>query len=323
MRLKFDLTHNNHFRWGYDGTNEFQLRTSDDQKWTASYSRCSRIPETFDKECIRAAKLIAQKTKDDIWLFYSGGIDSEFMLYCFLKAGVKFKIAILEFKGDLNIYDVSRAKDFCDSNGLKYYLFTLDVVKWWEENLLKYAIPHQCISPQIPVMWWLMEQIDGHPVLGVGNQTYRKDLNDGIFYLWEGEKVQSHSRYLIANNRPGVHGFFRYTPEQMLSFLLFKTNMMLFSYSEQMDLISNLQLCIKAPVYTHYFPMKYREKCNGFEKIQELNDYWSDMLHTLMPASYGWFLTSPQKIMSYLIPEEMTRVHMNKRAFDPDFLKGF
>ena len=175
MEPNFELTYHNHFRYGYDGNNNFQLRKTGVERWTCSYGRCSRSVKSFGEESIIAAEIIHRKANDDVWLFFSGGIDSEFMIRSFLSANVPFKIAILVFKDRINEPDVSFATDFCEKNGLKYYKFELDLIKWWEDNLLDYAIPNQCVSPQYPLLWWLTEQVDGYPVYSLGDQVWRRE----------------------------------------------------------------------------------------------------------------------------------------------------
>ena len=280
-----------------------------------SYGKCSRTVKPFAEESIIAAKLIHQKTSDDIWLFFSGGIDSEFMVQSFLHAKIPFKIAILEFKDNFNSDDVMFAKDFCDKHGLKYYIFKLDVVKWWQESLLDYALPNQCVSPQYPVMWWLVEQVDGYPVLSLGDQVWRREVEKDNFFLHEKELVQSHYRYLINNNRPGTPGFLHYTPEQTLSYILSKSHMTMLLYGKYMEVISNQQHCVKVPIYTAHYPMKYREKNNGFENLEDLDTYWRNILHKKLPYSDSVFLSSPQDMARSLWPDEMKQIDLNARAW--------
>jgi hypothetical protein len=306
-------THNCYFKFGYDGTNNYQFRTSPEQKWTVEYGRCSRPPKSFGEECIEAARLISQKTNQDIWICYSGGVDSEFTIWSFLKANVKFKIAIMEFEDEINIYDVSRAKAFCDNLGLKYYIFKLDIIKWWNESLLDYAIPNQCASAAYPVTWWLMEQIDGYPICGLGNQLWEWDDIDKTYYLYEGETLQGTSRYLISNKREATSQFFRYTPEQVLSYLLTPSHMMMFLYGGLLGIKGNrIQRSVKIPAYTDFFPMEPRDKKTGYEKINDLNLYLKNMLREMMPASHSYVKITPVELFDKLRPHEMTAEYLEK-----------
>jgi Mn-containing catalase len=126
--------------------------------------------------------------------------------------------------------------------------------------------------------------------------------------------VQSHYRYLINNNRPGTPGFLHYTPEQMLSFLLTKTQMMMFLYGKSIKIRSNQHNCIKDPVYNEEYSLEYRKKNNGFEKIVELDTYWRKILHEKMPHSDSVYLSSTQDMAKALWPKEMIKEYLNERS---------
>ena len=76
------------------------------------YHPCTQRPSSPLKEAQRAAKIISDY--GDTVLCLSGGVDSEMMARVFLSCGIKFKVAILRFKNDLNLYDIRYAVSFCD-----------------------------------------------------------------------------------------------------------------------------------------------------------------------------------------------------------------
>ena len=151
-----ELTYKNFFKFGY-GNDFFNLKQSDQSIWNVSYRRCTQIPLKWNYECLRAAKLIRASTDRPIYICYSGGIDSEVCLLSFLNAGIPVVAAIMVFDNDLNSHDVSKALSFCEKRGVKYHIFKLDIINFWNFEIYKYSDPLSCISPQFPVLMKLMD----------------------------------------------------------------------------------------------------------------------------------------------------------------------
>jgi len=77
-------THNNHYKIGYDGVNNFQLRETQDQKHTVEFGRATRIG-TFKEEAIKTARKIYEDADGQtIYISLSGGVDSEFIVHAFM-----------------------------------------------------------------------------------------------------------------------------------------------------------------------------------------------------------------------------------------------
>jgi len=69
----------------------------------------------FDKDSLQKYRLEAahscvQGLGNDIALCFSGGIDSQAMLQCFVEADIPFKLYTLKFDEDLNMQDVGFAR---------------------------------------------------------------------------------------------------------------------------------------------------------------------------------------------------------------------
>ncbi|MBK7845070.1 MAG: hypothetical protein IPJ71_15540 [Bdellovibrionales bacterium] len=274
------LTLNSHFRFGYDNKSE-AFRTNPEQAWWVKYGRCRRQPHPFRDECVATARAIRAKASGDIWILFSGGVDSETVLRSFLEAGISVRIAVARFKDQINLHDISWAVLTCNELGVPFHFFDLDLLKFWRNEALSYAEISQCFSPQLLVTMWLSDQVSGYPVLGSGECLFRKeptapddsagksqdqDRNENRWFLIEKERIASWYRFFIARNREACPGFFQYTPEIMLSYLRDPLVHRLVN-----DHLGDIQSSeeVKLSIYQQHFDLKTRPKYTGFEKVQE------------------------------------------------------
>ncbi len=277
-------------RFGYNGA-AFNFRQTPQDEWGVSYGPCSRPTLRFNEECFKTAQLIRDKNPGEIVLLLSGGVDSEVMLRSFVEQRIQFKVAIMEFKDGLNAHDVGYARKICETHGLRPHIFSLDLLRFWENDLFAYADPVYCCSPQLLPHMWLIDQIDGYPVMGSGECLLVKrrpaDYIPGKSpYTWdewdlfEKEKIASWYRHLMIRNRPGCMGFYQYNPEIILSYLLdpFVKKLTNCELSGKLTTESS-----KFKIYSQYFNLKERLKYHGFENVPE----WDRKYRSLLLAKYG------------------------------------
>jgi len=236
--------------------------------YTVRMGRCSRTPLSFKKEAIKTARLIREHAGDrDIWLSYSGGIDSEFMVRTFIEAGVDFKIATAVLSNDKNSYDLSHSRQFCQKLNLNLHEVKIDLADFFETELEGYAVNTQCVSPQFPVHMKLWDQLDGFVVAGHGDPIFKRI--DNVWYLQIQEKEDSVFRYAHWRNRDMAPGFFAYTPELLLSFILEKeiSNMLITGNAAKLNDV----IQVKHSVYSKCYAMEERNKQTGFEQVADLD----------------------------------------------------
>ena len=104
----------------YKVTYQNHLSVKNTTDYNVKMGRCNKMPMDFKSEALRAANLIAQES-DDIWISYSGGIDSEFIIRVFLEAGIRFRVATMVMKNETNDYDLQHSRSFCNSMGIKLH----------------------------------------------------------------------------------------------------------------------------------------------------------------------------------------------------------
>jgi len=307
------VSHNNHFKFGYNQI-PFNFRISAMDKWWVSYGKCERPTFSFKEECLQTARQIQRDAGQKITVLFSGGADSEVALQSFLLAKIPVRAAILRFKNDLNIHDISYAVIACEKWGVPYHFFDLDLLQFWENQLFDYANPTYCITPQLLTTMWLVDQIDEYPVLGSGECLLVKRIpedylpgispyEDSEWDLYEKEKIAAWFRHFMVKKRSGCPGFFQYTPEIILSYLLDPFVQRLTSNHMTGKLCTASS---KLKIYQQHFDLIDRPKFSGFEKVQREDGKYRKILTETFPDAKEIYLSSVQQLKQSMPYHEPT-----------------
>src|SRR5450830_795133 len=89
------------FELGYNGV-PWQLRTHQEDVFYHLAKPLRRPLESFRKEVINAASEIRESRPGNIYIPYSGGVDSEGICEAFRLAGIAFTPLIVVYENDLN-----------------------------------------------------------------------------------------------------------------------------------------------------------------------------------------------------------------------------
>ncbi len=308
-----ELTHRNHFKFGYN-CQPFSFRKSSDDNWFVSYGRCDRQSYSFHDECLATAKLIRKNTNQDLHMMFSGGVDSEVALRSFVESGIPVTAAILRYENDLNVHDISWAVVTCEALGVPYKFYELDLIQFWNTRADDYANETYCVSPQLLATMWLIDQIKGYPIMGSGECLFVKekpaDYKPGIspylksdWTLWEKEKIAAWFRHFMIRNREGCPSFFQYTPEIMLSYLNdpFVRDLISDKITGKLSTESS-----KLAVYQQHFPLHDRPKYTGFEKVQKEDAAFRARLKARFSDSDAIYKTSTRDLELMLKPDEIS-----------------
>lgn len=241
---------------------------------------------------------------------FSGGVDSEVVLRSFIEARIPVRAAILRFRGDLNIHDISWAVISCEALNVPYHFFELDLLEFWRGQAFEYAKETYCISPQLVSTMWLVDQLDEYPVMGSGEcllvKRYGPDYQPGIspyvhstWDLWEKEKIAAWFRIFLVRGREGCPGFFQYTPEIMLSYLRDPFVQKLASSQIEGKLSTESS---KLAIYQQHFPLVSRPKYTGFEKVQKEDASLRATLTAMFPGTNEIYKTPFPELLRTLAP---------------------
>lgn len=273
MTPKVQLTRGQHFLFGYvpagappANFESLRKRQADSDEWFVQYGRAVRVPMSFRLECLEAAREIAAHAGPlPITVLFSGGMDSEVALRSFVEAGVPVRAAILRFKDDFNLHDYSWAILACENLGVEYRIYDLDLLAFWNgAAAAEYAERTHCVSPQLLPTMWLADQVEGFPVLGSG-ENYLVKKNES-WVLLEKERIASWYRHFLFQNRPACPGFFQWSPELMLAWLVDPLAIDLWQNRRPLEDDSKV---VKIRIYQQHFNVLPRLKYTGFEKVRD------------------------------------------------------
>lgn len=303
------MTRGNHLRLGY-GSN-FELDPSAEKTWNVAYGTCYRSDD-FGKECIATAKKIGSSTTQPIWVLFSGGIDSEVVVRSFLQCEVNFRVAIVQFRNNLNLHDIAHAVVTCQELGIDYKLLDLNLEEFWGSDYFwELAQISKSVSPQFITTMWAVEQLGGdYCVIGSGEcylvssktnkhqspfkrfQSFYWQDRDEDWELWEKESVASLYRYFLHRGLDGCPGFFQYSPELIRAY--FKDEV-INRYLENSQ-PGKTTVDVKLPLYHKYFGIRGRKKFTGFEAVLSLDKKYRSQLIESFPTRNSVFLTPLKRI---------------------------
>lgn len=202
-----------------------------------SIGRCSRPIGTFKEECVEAAKDIASKTDQRIFVGYNHDIESQVMCLAFLEAKVKFTAVIPLLSNNLNLFNYVVAKDFLEGNGIPYKTVKVDVLEFFTKFSPSMAENNQILSyKNILHILAQRELSDRTYVLSDSTMTFVRPSTGNTKYVRIESSVFTAGKelappalqfstttpfnYYVENNLPVVPEFFAYTPELLSSFYL-------------------------------------------------------------------------------------------------------
>lgn len=250
--------------WSYDDK-EFSIRENPHQIYIERSNIVSRPVGTLYEECLNNAKAIRNSVNGKIAVLYSGGIDSEIVVQSFFESKIPIDIYIVRFNNNLNLHDISWATKFCDDRNLSYTFLDLNINKWLDGGVEEYALPVKCQSPQIPISYWAVNQIDDYVVSGDGDLCLRRYGDDCLESY--GEKWGL-SRWMLHTNHPGCPKFYRFTSECEAAYMLDPTTEDFVNIASYLMHPPSIKF-FKPYIFQKYFKTRYREKYTGFEFLKE------------------------------------------------------
>ena len=245
----------------------------------------------------------------DLWVLFSGGIDSEVVVQSFLFAGVPIKVGITRFAHHLNRHDIIYAARFCEEPTAFPIAASTLTSRGSSTRARRGDTPERtkCVQPQLLHTMWAMDQVDGtRSWAAVKCYLVRRDPREGtasdgrpIWDMFEKERIASWFRHLMRTDHGGCAGFFQYNPENMLAFL---------QDPVVTDLCANRlrghasTMKLKEEIYRKYFLLERRQKHHGFENVMHLDDRLRPELERAFGDHNGIARTSYPDLLEMLAP---------------------
>lgn len=225
-----------------------------------------------------AIKKISVEYPAPYTLMLSGGIDSQVMLWCWVKSQVPFNAVSVRYVDDsgnvLNIHDISNLEKVANHYSVSIEYIDFNIIQFLENHLEEYATKYQCTSPQITTYMCMSEMIHNGTVLFSGDFLATAFYNYTIYGL---------KRYADMSNRNIIPFFLLHDPEltTVLSREYKKTlptskkSMHYHDYRQQayLDKVKAIQ-----KIGITIFPQE--SKYSGFEKIKDVYDKRYDLITT-------------------------------------------
>lgn len=217
-------THNNWLTYSFGNTINSPKRFSQDifKLHIAKQDRQAVIPNYYD-----ALLLNAQRMRDEfsepLDVCFSGGTDSEIVLRVFKDAGIKHNTFIFQYENDINVRDVVRAVDFCESYYIDYKIININLSKFFENEAEELQSKVWCPKvTRLPRLKFL-DHLDNIPVFcDFQPRWHRRKRGDfsieSDWFTYFNEADFSVSMYANLIERKVIGNWFLYSPEVLLSF---------------------------------------------------------------------------------------------------------
>lgn len=257
--------------------------------WGVEVDQPSRAPGSYFEETVNSVEMIWEQRQSPLYLLYSGGLDSEYMLAVMKHMGIRFTPVILRIQPDINTQDYKEAVAFCNSINVSYYTIDLDFKKFVDSGEInRIANEAECCTFEMASTMWLTTQLDGTCVTGNLEPYIIYDRDTKKFAIEELEYIHSITKYWMKHDLPGTPASMCYTAEQFLAFLLEPgvKNYVSQPYSGGVRNISRR----KIDVYNNqpFFKLRERDKRTGFEVVRSGEMYTHPNIQLIQKSSEKW-----------------------------------
>lgn len=225
--MNIELSKNNHMVWGYNDV-PWSSRTSPYDRFFVTYGKIKE-KLSFRESCISAADQISEKARQlnkKPLVFFSGGIDSEAIVYSFLLSKKDFSIVHLRYNRNLNDHEYHYVKKISERYNLDIIFFDIDIMDFLlKEETLKKSLRDNGRMIELHALTSITEKIKDNffPVLDhPGTYLCREEPDmskPGNWFYKEYEHRMFYYNYCLNENLDACPSFFLWNPEIMYSWL--------------------------------------------------------------------------------------------------------
>ena len=249
--------------------NNFYNITGTGDTFDISIKPALRLHKSFHEELCLNAEYITANKDGKLYLFYSGGIDSEYVLEIFLSMKIDIIPVIVKLEPNLNTHDIKLAIDFCQSRNIKYLLIDINFEEFVNSGkFLSHAESVNCVVYQYPALMEAALKLDGTILFGSDEPHFFKNLETDLWYFDEMERIVAvWDRWYKKNNISGTPCFLSYSSETLLGYM---------DDPRFIDLSNNRckgkegTNSSKDIIYNRKLNMPARTKFTGYEIIKDL-----------------------------------------------------
>lgn len=127
-------------------------------------------------------------------IFASGGLDSQAVIYSWLKSGHDFQVVSIRYNDNLNDHDLKALKQFANKYKFPVHWIDFDVLEFLESEVLEYQERYKCGSPHVCTHMKMSELVDDGTRIFSGDPMF-----NGSSGCFPDHNVQGLFRYKLFN----------------------------------------------------------------------------------------------------------------------------
>ncbi len=246
----------------------------------------------FEETCLVAEMIYEQRTAP-LYLAYSGGLDSEFVLAVFRYLDIPIRPVIM--RNQYNHHDTDYALKFCEANNIAYDTIDMDYDQFVESgDIVDLCEEYKLARPEAAHILYTISRMDGTVITGDAPPYVRLNVDTGLWYLREQEYDEAvfnlwHNKQIL-----GTPYFLGYTSEQWFSYLAHPIIQRLCQNQIPGKLSSHSS---KSLIYNSVSPftLEPRTKYHGSELIMNSKIYQHPNMQMILSWRSKWDGTSDQE----------------------------
>jgi hypothetical protein len=268
--------------------NNYIRETGRGASWDVEVDLPHNTFDNYHNECIRTAEIIWSKKQGKLYLMYSGGIDSEYVLSVLLSKGMDVTPVLIKLNPGYNNHDLEYAFKYCQSKGITPLVVDIDfdhfvksgkifdIAKRMESSVYHYAATASVVG-----------SLDGTVLMGHGEPYINLNTKTNQWDVVRNQYEFAMLKYYSDNGILGTPEFLSYTSEQYFSFLSNPRIKELADHKHYGKLGSNSSKYI---VYNsnNTFNLEPRQKYTGYENIENSEIFNHDIFSEFSKLKKKW-----------------------------------
>jgi len=225
--MNIELSKKNHMIWGYNNV-PWTVRTSPYDKFYIEYGTISKTI-SFRQACIDTAieiSDVAKKNNKMPLILFSGGIDSEAIIYSFMLSNRDFEIAHIRYNPGINNHEYFYVDQFVKKHNLNIKIYDVNVYDFLSnEDTLKIAHRDNSIMIELQLLTCITKEIKNNffPILDhPGTYLYRELPNieePAKWFFKDFEHLMFYYNHCLNEKMHACPSFFHWSPEIIYAFL--------------------------------------------------------------------------------------------------------
>lgn len=190
------------------------------EKFKITIDKLPKSTTNYYQESLLAAQEIEANKTGQLFLMYSGGVDSEYALSCFLDQGINIRPVIIRLQPMYNVHDIDHAFNFCSAKELDPLVINVNFDNFVKSGqLLKTSVDIKSSIFHLAVTAHTIGQLNGTVICGDGEPYICKNEDTSKWEIKIFEYDFALANFYKDNSIVGTPHFNRYTPQMMRSFL--------------------------------------------------------------------------------------------------------